>query len=343
MNRLHLKAGLFYQSFHIVAVVHLAVAVGHGGEIQAGHGQGKRGSRIFLPVPEGFHDAKTAIVVHDFRRPRNDTENFVLAETIKELAHPNHVVMFVGGKRLALVQQVDGIAVDAPDAFFAFRVFAHHFQLLGQVHDGHLHVLVVAHALQGPATCVAAHVEQGLGFGGKHDFKCLLERTVAIKMVKVEPAFLHLGRQFRQGFIQCRPWAEMLQADGAAFFQGFLQMKPAFIIHVMVELRVHVGGVVGDEAPARLAQRVTVGVRVDEHGADAEARFQHHLGGIAADAGLFGHFRFRHAVVAVAQQLENAEFLHQAAHLEHNRSPSNPFGLDLGFSGGQMLFAVGFF
>ena len=120
-------------------------------------------------------------------------------------------------------------------------------------------------------------------------------------------------------------------------------MEPTFVVHVMVELGIHISGGVGDKAPTRLAQRVTVCFRVDKHRADAQARFQHHLGGIATDVGFLGHLGFGHAVVAVAQHLKDAELLHQATHLEHNRSPGNPFGLGLRLTCRKMLLTISFF
>ena len=162
-------------------------------------------------------------------------------------------------------------------------------------------------------------------------------------MIEAEPAFLHLWRQLRQRFIQRRPWSKMLQSSGATFFKALFQMEPTFVVHVMVELGIHIGGGVSDKAPTRLAQCITVCFRVDKHRADAQARFQHHLGGIATDVGLLGHLGFGHAVIAVAQHLKDAELLHQATHLEHNRSPGNPFGLGLRLTCRKMFLTISFF
>ena len=46
-----------------------AVAVSHGGEIQADHGQAVGGGFVALPVPEGFHDVQTGLFAHTAQIP----------------------------------------------------------------------------------------------------------------------------------------------------------------------------------------------------------------------------------------------------------------------------------
>ena len=342
MDGLHLQTCLFDQSRHVVAVIHLAVAVGDGGEIQARHGEAEGGRLKALAVPQGLHDVQAAVLIHNLGGTAHDAYNLVFTEAVEELAHPDGVVVLVGGEGLRSIQQVHAIAVDAVGTRLASGGFPHHLQLLRQVHNGHLHVAVEFHALHSPTTCVATYVKQGLRLVGEHDLQGLLERAVAVEMVEAEPALLHLRRQLREALVHRGPRTEVLESDRATFFQAFFEMEPSLVVHVVVELGVHVSGGVGDEAPARLTQRVVVGFGVDEHRANAEARFEHHLGGVATDASFFGYLGFGHAVVAVAEHLKDAEFLHQTAHLEHDGAPSDPFGLGLSLASGQMLLGVGF-
>ena len=90
--------------------------------------------------------------------------------TIQELAHPDGIVVLVSWEGLRGIQKVHAIAVNTVGTRLASGVATHHLQLLRQIDDGHLNIRVVTHALQGPTTCVATHVHQGLGFVGKHDF-----------------------------------------------------------------------------------------------------------------------------------------------------------------------------
>ena len=92
----------------------------------------------------------------------------------------------------SFIKQVYAVAFDAVSSRLTDDVPLHHFYLLGQIENGHLHVIVVADALKCPLASVATYVVegtdviliednlQGLGKGG-----------VAIKMVEVKPAVLH--------------------------------------------------------------------------------------------------------------------------------------------------------
>ena len=83
--------------------------------------------------------------------------------------------MLVRRKTFRSIQQIHGITFDAVGARLASGGLSHHLKLLRQVDDGDLYIVVVTHALQSPAACVTAHVEQGLWFVGKHNFQGLLE------------------------------------------------------------------------------------------------------------------------------------------------------------------------
>ena len=234
-------------------MVHLAVAVGDGSEIQTRHRETESRRFEALTVPQGLHNIESAVFIHDFGSATHDADDFVLTEAVEELAHPDHIIMFVCRERLRGIQEVHAIAIDAVGTWLACCIATHHFQLLGQVNDGHLNILVKSDALQGPTTRVAAYIKQRLRFIGEHNFKGLLERTVAVEMVETEPTFLHLGRQLRQTFVHRRPRTKVFKASRATLFQAFLEMEPPFVIYIVVELSVDVGGAVCDEAPTCLA------------------------------------------------------------------------------------------
>ena len=118
--------------------------------------------------------------------------------------------MLVRRKRVRAVKQVGPESINTLSTRLACRLLFHHLHLLRQIHDGDEDVWVVTHALQSPTACIAAHVQERLGLVGKHDLQSLLERAVAIEMVKAEPTLLHLFRQLRQSFVDGRPVAEML-------------------------------------------------------------------------------------------------------------------------------------
>ena len=56
VDAFYLQASLLEESSHVVRVVHLAVSVGHGGEVEAGHGEAEGSGLEALAVPEGLHD-----------------------------------------------------------------------------------------------------------------------------------------------------------------------------------------------------------------------------------------------------------------------------------------------
>ena len=50
------------------------------------------------------------------------------------------------------------MTADALGTGLAFDVRLHHGNLLRQIEDGHLHLRIIAHTLQRPLACIAAHI-----------------------------------------------------------------------------------------------------------------------------------------------------------------------------------------
>ena len=60
-----------------------AVAVGHGSEIQAGHGQAVGGGFVALPVPlERLHDVEAGVFAHRRCGALKNTGGLFLGETV---------------------------------------------------------------------------------------------------------------------------------------------------------------------------------------------------------------------------------------------------------------------
>ena len=57
-------------------------------------------------------------------------------------------------------------------------------------------------------------------------------------------------------------------------------MEPPFVVHVVVEVKVHSRGRVIDEEPARLGQFEALAVLIHDHRTDAERCLHQHLHGI---------------------------------------------------------------
>ena len=76
---------------HVLGVIHFRVAVGNGGEVKARHGEAE-GSRLeALTVPQRFHDKQSRVGGHGLSRPAQYAYDFVHAEAVEKLAHPNGV------------------------------------------------------------------------------------------------------------------------------------------------------------------------------------------------------------------------------------------------------------
>ena len=142
----HLQTGLFDLRDHAVGMVHLAVAVGHGGEVDTRHRQAERSCLEALPIPEGFHDVKVRGRRHHRGGASEDGANLRFREAIEELAHPNDVPRLTLGQRGIGRQEVGGVGVDAVGAGMVGHVAAHHVYLAGEVDDGDLHLWIVRHA-----------------------------------------------------------------------------------------------------------------------------------------------------------------------------------------------------
>lgn len=59
-----------------------AVAVGHGSEIQAGHGQAVGGGFVALPVPERLHDVEAGVFTHRCSGALKNAGSLFLGETV---------------------------------------------------------------------------------------------------------------------------------------------------------------------------------------------------------------------------------------------------------------------
>ena len=78
----YLQASLVHESLHIVGMVHLAVTVGHCGEVQRGHREAESCWFKALAVPECFHDEEAGVGRHNFLCTGQDTDNFLFAEAV---------------------------------------------------------------------------------------------------------------------------------------------------------------------------------------------------------------------------------------------------------------------
>ena len=159
MDLLDLQTSLTDTSLHILSVVHLRIAIGYGREIQACHRQAESRWLEALTIPQRFHDVDTCILGHRLFGTLQDTHNLLHRETVEELTHPDSVQSpFTFGEECLRIEQVNAIATDALCAWLILDVLLHHTNLLGQVEDGDLYLIIIAHALQGPFACIAANV-----------------------------------------------------------------------------------------------------------------------------------------------------------------------------------------
>ena len=163
VDLLNLQTCLPDAVFHVLGVIHLRVAVGHGGEIEARHGQAESRRLESLTVPQGFHDIYPGLLRHDFLGPLQDADDLFHAETIQELTHPDGVEPALSnGEFRGLVEQVDTCSLDAFGTRFSFHVLLHHLDLLRQVEHRHFHVRVEPYALQRPFSSIAANIVERL-------------------------------------------------------------------------------------------------------------------------------------------------------------------------------------
>ena len=81
----YLEPGQFNKLPHVVGVVHLAVAVCHCREVEAGHRETEGRGLVSLAVPERFHDEETRLPVHHFPCAVQDADNLFFAEAVEEL------------------------------------------------------------------------------------------------------------------------------------------------------------------------------------------------------------------------------------------------------------------
>lgn len=104
MNGLSLETGTAQELLEVVGMEHLAVAVGNGCEIERSHSEAEGGRFETLTIPERLHDVEATIRIHDAGSTREDADDLVLGEAVEELAHPNGIIMPVGGEWRSLVE-----------------------------------------------------------------------------------------------------------------------------------------------------------------------------------------------------------------------------------------------
>ena len=88
------QAGGFDATYQVFGVIHFAVAVCHGGEVEADMCQAKGGGVGILPVPQCFHDEKRRFAVHRHGCAPEYADDFFFRKAVEELAHPDTVETF---------------------------------------------------------------------------------------------------------------------------------------------------------------------------------------------------------------------------------------------------------
>ena len=159
-------------------------------------------------------------------------------------------------------------------------------------------------------------------------------------MVEAKPTVLHLLGQGGEAFIDSGPGAEVLEAGRFALFQRLFQQEEAFIVNIVVKIKVGTGSHVRQEEPAHIGQMVFIRFGIYDHRSYGQGGFHEHFGGILAEAGGLGNLRQGHG--PVAKPLQDSELDHEPAHLEYNRAEGNKFCQTLRLPCIQMLAGVRF-
>src|SRR5574344_2317464 len=175
MNSFYLQSSFFYNSLHILGVVHLTISICYCCKIET-YLRKAEGSRfIFLPIPEGLHDIESCLLVHCFCRTGQYREDLLLSKTVQKLAHPDCIKLLYSGENCFMIEKIDAVAINTLSSLFIPCLFAHHFQLLGQIHDGDINLFVVRNASESPSSCISSYIQQPLRMIGKDNLKCLIE------------------------------------------------------------------------------------------------------------------------------------------------------------------------
>ena len=242
VDMLHFQSRLTDKTRHIVGVIHLAVAVGNCGEVEARHCQTECGWLKTLTVPQSFHNEHPRIWAHRSLGSAKDAHNLLLGETVKELRHPDgiYVVVLRLWQFHRLVEQIYSDAIDTLGAGLTGHIAAHHLDLLRQIDDCNVYIRLVLHTFQGPFAGIAAYiVKRAHIMLDKHKLKRFGKRRVALEVVESKPAFLYLLRTRRQSFLNGGPRAEMLQSSRTSFLQRFLKAKPPLVVNIMVKVDIN--------------------------------------------------------------------------------------------------------
>ncbi len=239
------------------------------------------------------------------------------------------------------VEQVDTQTLDAVGTRLTLHLGTHETDLLGQVENGNPGISTVLHALQSPLSSIAAHIVKCAHMVlVEQQFQCLGKRAVAVEMVESEPTLLHLCGQLAQTLVDGGPGAKVLQSGGTSLHQGLLEVEPAFVVHIVVEVDVDTRGGVCEQEPASLRQSVAFRFRIHQHRAYAQRRLQQTLGGIIAQTAPGSNLPARQSVGIVTQQIQNAQLNHQARDLKHHGAPGNELGEALRLTGAEELASI---
>ena len=113
----------------------------------------------------------------------------------------------------------------------------------------------------------------------------------------------------------------MFQSGRTTFLQSFVQHKPAFIVHIVVEVYIRTDHLVAQQEPTCLGKRISVCLGVNQHDVQGQRGLQQTLGGIIAQSCGLGNLALRLSVAVLIQELQYAILDHQTANLKHYRSP----------------------
>ena len=69
---LDLHSSFLHISHHVFRVIHLRVAVGKCGEVEAGEREAHGCRFVFLAIPQGLHDVESRLAIHDLGSTTQD-------------------------------------------------------------------------------------------------------------------------------------------------------------------------------------------------------------------------------------------------------------------------------
>ena len=311
INMLDPEPGLLDTRLQIFGIIHLAIAISHSCKIQRGHGQSQCRRYIFLPIPQSLHNIYSCLGCHHFSGPVQNAYNLVHAEAIQKLAHPNSIDLSVRREMLAFIQKIYTITVNTIGSRVAQNLNLHHLDLLRKVQNGNPYLFVIIDTTQCPPACITSHIEQPTRLIGTEDnTQGLVERVVAIKMVKGKPRLLHLLGQRGQAFIDSRPLSKMRQAFGLSLKKRIFQPEPPFVIDILVKIYIDTSGRVYQQKPSCLGQLVTIRIHIGQNKPYTERCFQQAFHGIVAQTGTITYLFTGQPDLTITQHLQDTIFQH---------------------------------